>query len=123
MRYLIAVAQQDSKAINTRRRVAKIPTNDEQWSDTTIFFNPISATAMKLRALIDDPEATQQERSDLLLSLLKQREKSGLRGRSTQANVQVVQTLSKLTEFRKPKKTIACTIATDGKTYDVIVMT
>jgi len=122
LRYLIAVAQKDTEAIKTRRLVAKIPTNTDEWTDTSIFWNPISATAMKLRALIDDPEATQQERSDLLLSLLKQREKSGLRGRSTQSNVQVLLTLSKLVEFWIPKKVVACTIDVDGKTYPVSVM-
>ena len=123
LRYLIAVAQQDTDAIKTRRLVAKIPTNTDERTDTNIFWNPVSATAMKLRALIDDPEATQQERSDLLLSLLKQREESGLRGRSTQSNVQVLLTLSKLAEFRIPKKVIACTIQVDGKEYPVSIMT
>lgn len=75
LRYLIAVAQQDADAIKTRRLVASIPTNDDR-SDTSVFLNQTTATAMKLRALIDDPQATQQERSDLLLSLLKQREKN-----------------------------------------------
>lgn len=122
LRYLIAVAQKDEAAITKRRLVANIPTNTDERSDTSVFLNTTTATALKLRALVDDPQATQQERSDLLLSLLKQREKSGLWGWSTQSNVQVLLTLSKLAEFRTPKKLIACTIQVDGKDYPVSVM-
>lgn len=121
LRYLIAVAEKDEAAIKTWRLVAKIPTNGDAWNQYSVFLNPISATAMKLRALVDDPLATQQERSDLLLSLIKQREKSGLRGYSTQANVQVLLTLKKLATFRIPKSTIACTVTVDGKQYTLAV--
>ena len=74
MRYLIAVAQKDSDAMTKWKQYAVIPTNQERDA-SQIFFNTISATAMKLHALLQDTAATQEERSTLLLSLLKQRTK------------------------------------------------
>jgi hypothetical protein len=123
IRYLIAVAQQDVEAMTTWRPVANIPTNEQQRMDTQIFWNPVTATAMKLGALIDDPEATQQERSELLLSLLRQRDQQGLRGYSTQNNLQVLLTLGKLATFRQPKASVTCELVVDGTSYDLVVMT
>lgn len=74
MRYLIAVAQKDAEAIKKRKQYAVIPTNQERDA-SQIFFNDISAAALKLHALLNDTTATQEERSVLLLSLLKQRTK------------------------------------------------
>lgn len=78
LRYLIAVAQQDDAAMKKRKPLAHIPTNTDTRTPTSVFWNFTTATALKLRALIADPAATQQERSELLLSLLKQRNKDGL---------------------------------------------
>jgi hypothetical protein len=75
VRYMIAVAEKDTVAMTKRRSLAHLPTNQDQWTEKSVYFNPTTAAAMKLRALIDDPQATQQERSDLLLSLMKQRNK------------------------------------------------
>ena len=75
MRYAIAVTQKDGEAIKKRKPYAKIPTNEENRDYTSPFFNETTMTAIKLRALLADTQATQEERSELILSLLKQRNK------------------------------------------------
>lgn len=110
LRYLIAVATKDTEAMKTRKPLAHIPTNSDEWTATSVFWNTATATAMKLRAYIADPTTTQIERSELLLSLLKQRDTQWLWWRSTQTNLQVMLTLSELATFWQPKKEITCSV-------------
>lgn len=121
LRYIIAVAQQDSWAMKKRKPVANVPTNQENWSDTSIFLNQVTAEAMKLQALLDDGSATQQERLDLLQSLLRRRETNGLWWRSTQSNLQVLLAISKMAELRNPKDTIQCTVNVNGQQQKLVV--
>ncbi len=121
IRYLVAVAQKDTEAMKKRKPLARIPTNDQERSHSNIFFNGTTFAALKLRGLLVDPNATQEERSELILSLLKQRDKNGLWTWNTQSNVQVLQTLLVLASTRNPQEKSTCEVTIDGKKQTIIV--
>lgn len=121
LRYLIAVATKDVQASKERRLLANIPSNDDGWNAYSIFLNPTVVTALKLETSLQDPDATQVERMELLQSLLSLREKNGLRGWSTQANAQVLHTLAILAQYWTPKKTLTCSLDYAGKQESIQV--
>lgn len=104
-----------------RKPLARIPTNDQERSHSNIFFNGTTFAALKLRGLLVDPNATQEERSELILSLLKQRDKNGLWTWNTQSNVQVLQTLLVLASTRNPQEKSTCEVTIDGKKQTITV--
>lgn len=121
IRYLVAVAQKDAEAAKKRKPLARIPTNDQERHHSNIFFNGTTFAALKLRWLLADSQATQEERSELILSLLKQRDKNGLWTWNTQSNVQVLQTLLVLASTRNPQEKSTCEVTIDGKKQTIIV--
>lgn len=123
LRYLIAVYEKDNDAIALRKQYATISTNEDQWTEVSLFLNQTTAYALKLQALAKDPTATQGERMEALQSLLGSREKSGLRGRSTQSNVQALRAIAQLSKNRIAKENVQCAVIIAGQEIKLSVGT
>ena len=73
LRYLIAVNQKDSDAIATWGPRIHLPTNRDQWTDTSVYLNPVTAHAMLLAGRVKDASSTLPQQREALQALLAMR--------------------------------------------------
>lgn len=117
LRYLIAVNQKDTDAIATWSPRVHLPTNRDQWNEMSTYLNPVTAHAMLLRGRMQDPTSTDAQKYTALQAVLAMRGDDGLRGWSTQNNVQALQALSTAMQTWTTKPNIACTLTVDGQQH------
>ena len=121
LRYIIAVYEANADDAKFRKPYATIATNQDDRTATSLFLNQTTAYALKLQALAKDPDAVQTERMEALQSLLASREKPGLRGRSTQSNVQALRAIAQVSKNRTTKDKVECTVTIAGQELKVSV--
>lgn len=121
LRYLIAVNQKDADAIATWSPRVHLPTNRDQWNEMSTYLNPVTAHAMLLRGRMQDTTSTDQQKYTALQAVLAMRGDDGLRGWSTQNNIQALQALSLAMQTWTTKPKVACTLTVDGQqhTFDL----
>lgn len=79
LRYSIAVYGNNSGDIALWKPYATIPTNQDTWTENSLFLNQTTAYALKLQALSKDTSATQVELMEALQNVIASRDPSGLR--------------------------------------------
>ena len=68
LRYVIAVfAQEDAESIAKRRRIAKVPTNEDGRNSYSSFLNQTAGEALLLQAYLQDPASNQDDLATLVL--------------------------------------------------------
>ena len=63
LRYAIATYQNDTEAMQNRKKYATVPTNEDRTA-TSLFINQTTALLLKTDALLKDPHSTQTERME-----------------------------------------------------------
>lgn len=119
LRYLIAVYQKDTKAMQERSKLAFLPTNRDERTPLSIYLNPITAQAMLLQGQLHDPQVIKETQEKSLQALLTMRDANGLWQRSTQNNVQALMALSTVVNERKSSGDVTCAITIDGKEQNI----
>ncbi len=79
--------------------------------------------ARNAELLAKDPNATQTERMEALQNLLASRQPSGLRGESTQSNVQALRAIAQISKNWTTKDRVQCNITLDGQESKVTIGT
>lgn len=120
LRYAIATYQNDTEAMQNRKKYATVPTNEDRTA-TSLFINQTTALLLKTDALLKDPHSTQTERMEWLQNMIKLRNKQGNRTTSN-ANAQAMITLSHLNQSNRPTKDrISCEVTVAGKKDNITV--